>query len=68
MAPVQTADPDNYGGNILEYGLGFNLMGTKGAFKDHRLAFEVTAPLYRDLNGVQLENDWTATVGWQYSF
>ena len=68
VAPVQTADPDNYGGNILEYGLGFNLMGTKGAFKDHRLAFEVTAPLYRDLNGVQLENDWTATVGWQYSF
>ncbi len=68
VAPVQTADPDNYGGDVLEYGLGLNLMDTKGALKDHRLAFEVIAPLYRDLNGVQLENDWTVTVGWQYAF
>ncbi len=68
VAPVQTADPDNYGGNILEYGIGVNLTGTKSYLKDHRLAFEITAPLYRDLNGVQLENDLTFTIGWQYSF
>ncbi len=68
IAPVQTANPDNYGGNILEYGLGINLTGTKAYLKNHRLAFEVTAPLYRDLKGVQLENDWAVTIGWQYSF
>ncbi len=68
VAPVQTADPDNYGGDVLEFSLGANLIGTKGVLKDHRLAFEVTAPLYRDLNGPQLETDWTLTVGWQYAF
>lgn len=68
VAPVQTADPDNYGGNVVEYGLGVNLMGTNRILKDHRLAFEITAPLYRDPKGLQLETDWTVTVSWQYTF
>ena len=68
VAPVQTANPDNYGSDVLEFSLGANLIGTKGYLKDHRLAFEATAPLYRDLNGPQLETDWTLTVGWQYAF
>ncbi|MCB1532818.1 MAG: transporter [Alphaproteobacteria bacterium] len=67
-APVQTADPENYGGRALDLGLGVNLLGTRGALKGQRVAFEIEAPLYRDLNGPQLETDWTATVGWQYAF
>lgn len=67
-APVQTADPNNYGGRTMDLGLGMNLLGTKGAIEGHRLAFEINAPLYRDLNGPQLETDWTATVGWQLAF
>lgn len=68
VAPVQTADPDNYGGEVVEFSLGVNLLATKGVFKDHRLAIEATAPLYRDLNGPQLETDWALTIGWQYAF
>lgn len=68
VAPVQSADPDHYGGRMLDLGLGVNLIGVKGPLTDHRLAIEATAPLYRDLNGPQLEKDWTLTIGWQRSF
>lgn len=68
VAPVQTADPENYGGRELDLGLGVNLIGIKGPLTGHRLAIEATAPLYRDLNGPQLEKDWAVTVGWQYAF
>lgn len=68
VAPVQSADPDNYGGKILETGLGVNLMGTRGTLKGHRLAFEVTAPLYQNLNGPQMEKDWALSVGWRRAF
>lgn len=68
MAPVQTADPNNYGGDVLALAFGVNLLGVKGPLTDHRVAIEATAPFYRDLNGPQLETDWTVTVGWQYAF
>ncbi len=67
-APVQTADPDNYGGQTIELGFGINLLGTKGDLKGHRMGIEATAPLYRDLNGPQLETDWHIKLGWQYAF
>lgn len=67
-APVQTADPDNYGGRQVDFSLGANLIGIQGPLRDHRFAAEIRLPLYRDLNGPQLETDWTLTVGWQYAF
>ena len=64
MAPVQTADPSLQGGQRIDLGLGMNmLLPAKG----HRLAFEASLPVYQNLNGPQLEVDWTITVGWQYS-
>ena len=66
--PVQTADPDNYGGDELSLNLGVNLMGQTGALAGHRLAVELGLPLHRDLNGPQMETDWTITAGWQYAF
>jgi len=63
--PVQTADPDNYGGERLDLFAGVNLVGQTGDLRGHRLAFEVGAPVYQDLNGPQMETDWTLTVGWQ---
>lgn len=66
--PVQTADPDNYGGDELKLNLGVNLMGQSGGLAGHRLAVEASLPLYRDLNGPQMETDWTITAGWQYAF
>lgn len=68
MAPVQTADPDNAGGETLELLFGVNLAGQSGALKGHRLALEYGLPLYRDLNGPQLETDSVLTIGWQKAF
>jgi hypothetical protein len=67
-APVQTADPDNHGGETLEALFGVNLAGQTGWMTGHRLSAEVGLPLYRDLNGPQLETDFTFTLGWQKSF
>ncbi len=68
VGPVQTADPDNQGGDVIELGFGVNLLGTEGLVRGHRIAVEGTVPIYRDLNGPQLETDWTLTIGWQYAF
>lgn len=68
VAPVQTADPDFQGGDRLDIGAGVNLAGQHGALSGHRLAVELLFPVYQDLNGPQLETDWTLTVGWQKAF
>lgn len=66
--PVQTADPGNYGSDELTLNLGMNLMGQTGSLAGQRLAVELSLPLHRDLNGPQMETDWTITAGWQYAF
>ena len=67
-APVQTADPNNYGGDTITLWAGVNLIGQEGALRGQRLAAEIGVPVYRDLNGPQLETDWIAVLGWQYAF
>lgn len=67
-APVQTADPDNHGGETVEALVGVNLAGQTGWQRGYRLALEVGLPLHRDLNGPQLETDFTLTLGWQKAF
>lgn len=66
--PVQTADPDNIGGDSVEMLIGANFLIGKGPLVKNRLAFEFGIPVYRKLNGPQLETDWTLTVGWQRVF
>jgi hypothetical protein len=68
IGPVQTADPDNYGGETVTALFGVNLAGQSGLLRGQRLALEAGLPLYRKLNGPQMETDWTLTVGWQYAF
>lgn len=67
-APVQTADPENQGGEVIEALVGVNFAGQHGLIKGHRLAIEIGKPLYRNLNGPQLETDLTLRVGWQKTF
>jgi len=68
VGPVQTANPDFYGGEqVLAY-FGANMVGQTGIIRGHRLAFEVGVPLYRNLNGPQLETDWNVIIGWQKAF
>ena len=65
VGPVQTANPDFYGGDRLDLLFGVNLIGQRGAICGHRLAAEFGVPVYQRLNGPQLEPDYTFTVGWQ---
>jgi len=66
--PVQTADPDNYGGKRIEAGFGVNLIGTKGWTQNQAIAFEATAPIYQNLNGPQMERDYTVTAAYKVGF
>ena len=68
VAPVQTANPSFYGGERIELSAGLNLMARSGALAGHRLAIELSAPVYQNLNGPQLERDWSMIVGWQKAF
>ena len=68
VGPVQTANPDFYGGEQVFAYFGANMVGQTGIIRGHRFAFEVGVPLYRDLNGPQLETDWNVMVGWQKAF
>jgi len=67
-APVQTADPDNYGGERIDLFGGVNFAAQSGYLKGHRFALEFGAPIYQDLNGPQMETDYIFTVGWQKAF
>ena len=68
MAPVQTADPDNFGGDYVDAIFGVNLAAQNGALEGHRMALELALPLRRDVNGPQLETDSVFTLGWQKAF
>jgi hypothetical protein len=64
---VTTADTQNSGGTYINSGFGFNLYAPKGKFKDLRLGFELSSPLYQKPNGIQLKQEETITVGLQYA-
>ena len=62
---VPTADPDLQGGQRVDLAAGINWI-LPGA-TTNRLAFEVIKPVYQDLNGPQMEMDYSVVVGWQLS-
>lgn len=66
--PMQMADPDNYGGRRLELGLGLDYRFKDGLLKGHRIAAEGNLPLYQDLNGPQMERDYSFTLGYKLRF
>ena len=65
---VTTAFGDNYGGECIDLILGINLLKPTGYLEGHRLSFDLRLPLWRDLNGYQLESDYALTFGWQKAF
>lgn len=65
---IPTADPDRRAGTQLDIGFGLNLYAPKGNLKGGRLAIEFELPLYRALDGPQLETDWQLTLGLQAAF
>ncbi len=68
MAPVQTANPNNFGGRRISTSLGMNTVVPSGILEGHRFTIEATVPVYQDLNGPQLERDNTIIFGWQKAF
>jgi hypothetical protein len=60
---VPTARTDLRGGKRFDVGGGINwYVHRKSGL---RLAAEILKPVYQDLNGPQLENDWTLVLGVQ---
>jgi hypothetical protein len=65
---IPTADPKLRAGRQLDLGPNISFLMQRGPLKGTRLAFEMLFPLYRHLDGPQLETDWTLTAGVQYAF
>jgi hypothetical protein len=64
---VPTADPLLRAFTRAEVGMGLNTYIMSGFFKGLRLAVEALIPFYQNLDGPQLEMDWTMVAGGQYS-
>jgi len=62
--PVQTADPDRQGKQRIDLTVEMNVAVSGG----HRLGFEITRPLYQDLDGPQLKSDLMFGVAYQKTF
>lgn len=63
-APVQTANPDNYGGDRIDFAVSINFATPAG----HRFALEYETPVKQDVNGIQMEMQPMLTVGYQFAF
>lgn len=66
--PVQTADPDNYGGKRLKLGLGAAYKFNESFLEKTSIAADISIPIYQDLNGPQMEQDYTFTIGLKKGF
>lgn len=64
---VTTADTKNSGGTFINSGFGLNYLIKNGSFKDLRFAGEISTPLYQDLNGIQLKQNYNLMFGVQYA-
>lgn len=62
------ANPKLQAGTKLYLVLGVNLFAPRGRLKGHRLNIEGGFPLYQNLTGPQLSDNWQITVGWTYTF
>lgn len=64
MAPVQTANPNNYGGSSYQVSFGLNKTLTNG----DSLGLELSVPFDQKLNGPQMEEGLTLIVGYKKGF
>jgi hypothetical protein len=67
-AMVPTADPDLQGGERLQVGLGVNFMVPSGYFQGVGFSVEGLIPVYQNLDGPQLEQDFSVLVGLRKMF
>ena len=67
VLPVQTADPDNYGGDTFMAHFGVTFSGQNGYFLGHKIKFEYSKQLDQNLNGIQMEMDDMFSASYQFS-
>lgn len=58
----------NYGGQTVDLGLGINFTVPSGSFAGHSLKFEWLQPVYTNVNGYQLNRDYTLNATWSVGF
>lgn len=68
VGPVQTADPRNYGGERVSAEIGFTYTGQNGWMEGHSLSAGFILPVYQDLNGPQMERDYSFLLGYRKAF
>ena len=66
--PTSLENPDNYGGQFWDIGLGVNFSVPGGEYTGHSLSVEWLQPVIHDFNGYQLKRDGTLSVRWGYAF
>jgi hypothetical protein len=67
-APVQTANPENYGGSEVHFGLGVNFLAHILPGKADRFGLELVKPIRQEKNNLQMETDYQLTFGYQKAF
>ena len=67
-APVQTANPANYGGEELHLGFGANFKFNIFPGGNDVLGIEILTPMIQDKNNLQMKTDYQVIVGYQKSF
>jgi hypothetical protein len=65
---ISTADPKRRGGEEIDLAPGLNLEVPLGPLGKHHIAIEALLPVYRSLEGPQLEHAWSVIVGWRKAF
>lgn len=66
MSP--SARTDLRGGERVDMLAGINLYQTEGALAKNRLAIEFGLPVYQRLDGPQMAEEYSVTLGWQLAF
>ena len=68
MAPVQTANPKNYGGTEAFIGLGMNLNLDAFFSGNNSIGIEILKPVNQNKNNLQMKTDYQVIIGYQKSF
>ena len=68
MAPVQTANPKNYGGTEVFFGLGMNINLDVLPGGNDSIGIEILKPVNQNKNNLQMKTDYQVIIGYQKSF
>ena len=67
-APVQTANPENYGGREVYFALGVNFLTHILPGKSDRFGLELIKPIQQEKNNLQMDTDYQFILGYQKAF